>query len=151
MISNRHFSKLNLYIFFSALRVYWPLKSAFFLPLCLAAKQPYLIPFFYGGTYMYGRDRGQHHLRRAFARCSVSPQVRFISLSSARCSNPSAFSATQSSFSFVMWYRSSSDTFLGQTIRQIMFKLCSLLIFFCYRLNQWQRFENTKFHFFFFR
>ena len=26
--SNRHFSKLNLYIFFSALRKYWPLKSA---------------------------------------------------------------------------------------------------------------------------
>ena len=55
--SNRHFSKLNLYIFFSALRKYWPLKSAyFFWPLRLAAKQHYLIPFFYGGTYMYGRD-----------------------------------------------------------------------------------------------
>ena len=49
--------KLIYIYFFSALRKYWPLKSAyFFWPLRLAAKQHYLIPFFYGGTYMYGRD-----------------------------------------------------------------------------------------------
>ena len=55
---------------------------------------------FYGRTHtcMAGTSHAQHYLRRAFARCSVSPQVRFISLSSARCSSPSAFSATQRSF-----------------------------------------------------
>lgn len=96
--SNRHVSKLNLYIF-SALRKYLPLKSPYFFDLCLAAKQPYLIPFsMVGHTCMAGTSRAQHYLRRAFARCSVSPQVRFISLSSARCSSPSAFSATQRSF-----------------------------------------------------
>lgn len=96
--SNRHVSKLNLYIF-SALRKYLPLKSPYFFDLCLAAKQPYLIPFsMVGHTCMAGTSRAQHYLRRAFARCSVSPQIRFISLSSARCSSPSAFSATQRSF-----------------------------------------------------
>ena len=88
-----------IYIFFSALRKYLPLKSAYFFYLCLAAKQPYLIPFsMVGHTCMAGTSHAQHYLRRAFARCSVSPQVRFISLSSARCSSPSAFSATQRSF-----------------------------------------------------
>ena len=88
-----------IYIFFSALRKYVPLKSAYFFYLCLAAKQPYLIPFsMVGHTCMAGTSHAQHYLRRAFARCSVSPQVRFISLSSARCSSPSAFSATKRSF-----------------------------------------------------
>ena len=88
-----------IYIFFSPLRKYWPLKSAYFFDLCLAAKQPYLIPFsMVGHTCMAGTSHAQHYLSRAFARCSVSPQARFISLSSARCSSPSAFSATQRSF-----------------------------------------------------
>ena len=45
-----------IYIFFSALRKYLPLKSAyFFLPLS-CCKTTLLNPLFYGRTYMYGRD-----------------------------------------------------------------------------------------------
>ena len=55
--SNRHFSKLNLYIFFFSFKKILTFEiRLIFWPLCLDAKQPYLIPFFYGGTYMYGQD-----------------------------------------------------------------------------------------------
>ena len=46
------------YIYFFCFKkiLTFEIRLFFSWPLILAAKQPYLIPFFYAGTYMYGRD-----------------------------------------------------------------------------------------------